>query len=79
MFYLFDLCLGFCALIVCIAYAYISTLHSGPRLSHQLLGIRMVVVTYTVVSGMKLVGRYSTFLLPFHVLYALAFECVGEQ
>jgi hypothetical protein len=48
MFYFFDLCLGFCALLVCIAYAYISTLHSGPRLYHHLLGIRMVVVTYPV-------------------------------
>ena len=45
MFYHFDLCLGFCALLVCIAYAYISTHHSGPRLYHHLLGIGMVVVT----------------------------------
>ena len=30
-------------------------------------------------SGLKLVGRYSTFLLPFDVVYALALECVGEQ
>ena len=57
MFYLFDLCLGFCALLVCIAYAYISTLHSGPRLSHHLLGIRMVVVTYTVAIWVEASGK----------------------
>ena len=57
MFYLFDLCLGFCALLVCIAYAYISTLHFGPRLSLHLLGIRMVVVTYTVAIWVEASGK----------------------
>ena len=57
MFYLFDLCLGFCALLVCIACAYISTLHFGPRLSHNLLGIRMVVVTYTVAIWVEASGK----------------------
>ena len=57
MFYLFDLCLGFCALLVCIAYAYISTLHFGPRLSLHLLGIKMVVVTYTVAIWVEASGK----------------------
>ena len=57
MFYLFDICLGFCALLVCIAYAYISTLHFGPRLSLHLLGIRMVVVTYTVAIWVEASGK----------------------
>ena len=48
MFYLFDICLGFCALLVCAVYAYIKHAHSGSRLFHQFLGIVWVVVTYIV-------------------------------
>ena len=48
MFYLFDICLGFCGLLVCAVYAYIKHAHSGSRLFHQFLGIVWVVVTYIV-------------------------------
>ena len=57
MFYLFDICLGFCALLVCAVYAHIKHAHFGPRLFHKLLVIGRVVVTYIVSILVEAVGN----------------------
>ena len=57
MFYLFDICLGFCGLLVCAVYAYKKHAHSGTRLFHQLLGVGWVVKTYTVPIWVEAIGN----------------------